>query len=158
MKVLLVKPNEFAAEAEIENSLKAEQKIVGGLIEVFRPNNDPIVYVLNEEGKMMGLDANRAIYDKQGNMIDILVGTFFVCGVKSDEFVSLSPELMAKYKKLFLEPEMFLRENGAIMSIKMFDTAVKKPISEQMKEGAEQAARDNAARSAPEKNPDKDRG
>jgi len=53
MKVLLVKPDEYAAEAEIGNGLKAMQKIVGGNIEVFKPNDDPVVYVLNEEGKIL---------------------------------------------------------------------------------------------------------
>lgn len=33
MKVLLVKPNEPPVEAEIENSLEAVQKVVGGHIE-----------------------------------------------------------------------------------------------------------------------------
>lgn len=65
MNVLLVKPNEYAVEAEIENSLKALQKAVEGHIEVFTPGSDPVVYVLNEEGKVLGLGENRALYDSR---------------------------------------------------------------------------------------------
>jgi hypothetical protein len=133
MRVLLVKPNECAVEAEIENSLKALQKTVGGYIEVFKPSDDPAVYVLNEEGKIMDLDYNRGLYDRQGNLFDIIQGTFLVCGTTGDEFISLSPELMKKYKEKFFEPGISIEE-------------VKKPFSEQMKEAEAQAAKDNAAR------------
>lgn len=135
MKVLLVKPYEFAIEAEIESGLKAAQRVVGGRIEIYSPNIDPIVYVLNEEGKIMGLEPNRALYDSNGNMIDVVVGTFFVCGMEKGDFVSLSPALMDKYKKLFLEPEIFFTENGKIKVQK-----IKKSITEQIKEGAKKAS------------------
>lgn len=35
LKILLVCPNELPKELEIENTLKAKQKLVEGLIEVF---------------------------------------------------------------------------------------------------------------------------
>ena len=54
MKVLLVKPGEYAEEVEIDNRLSTLQKIVGGRIEIYSPNNDPVTYVLNEEGKLAG--------------------------------------------------------------------------------------------------------
>lgn len=152
MKVLLVKPNEFAVEAEIENSLRAEQNIVGGHIEVYSPNIDPVAYILNEEGKIIGLEPNRALYNNNGDLTDIIMGTFFVCGMKNGDFVSLSPELMEKYKKLFLEPETFLFENGKI-KIQKF----RKSISEQLKEGAKQADKSNADRPAPPRKDEQDR-
>lgn len=157
MKVLLVRPNEFAVEAEIENSLKAEQNVVGGNIEVYCPNSDPIAFILNEEGKLLGLDANRAMYDQNGDIYDIIAGTFFVCGVKDGEFISLPPQLMEKYKKQFFEPEMFMMENKKIIAIKVDNTKSKKSITKQMKEGAEQKERDNISRSASEIKPDKGR-
>ena len=147
MKVLLVKPHEYAVEAEIENSLKAEQQVVGGNIEVFAPNNDPVVFIMNEEGKVLGLEENRALYDRHGNVSDIIAGTFFVCGVNGDDFTGLSPDLMDKYKQLFYEPEMFIEQNGRIKAVTAIDP-IKKSIAEQLKEGAEQAARDNADKPA----------
>ena len=150
MNVLLIKPNEYAIEAEIENSLKAMQQIVGGNIEVFSPTNDPIVYVINEEGKVLGLDENRALYDHRGNVADIVAGTFFVCGVDGDDFTSLSPELMNTYKQLLHEPELFIEQGGKIKAVKAIDP-IKKSIAEQLKESAEQAARENADKPAPAK-------
>jgi len=146
INVLLVKPGEHAKEAEIANSLKSLQQIVGGYIETFTPNDDPIVYIMNEEGKILDLEDNRGLHNKQGVLMDIIQGTFVVCGAEDGEFVSLSPELMAKYKERFFEP-----------GIKTVISEVKKPIAEQMKEGAEQAAKYNAARTVPEKKTDKDR-
>ena len=102
----------------------------------------------------MGLDTNRTIHDKNGNTIDIIKGDFFVCGVKDDEFISLSPELMEKYKTLFYEPKALIMENGKTIADV---TPLKKTIAEQMKKGAEQAAEYNAARIIPDKKPDIDR-
>lgn len=149
MKVLLVKPNEPPVETEIENTLKAAQKIVGGHIEIYVPNRDPVVYVLNEEGKVLGLEANRALYNERGDLLDIIAGTFFVCGVKEDDFVSLSPDLMEKYKAMFAEPEIYKSGHGRMRALKS--------ISEQIEAGARQAAEYHAARPAPARKDGKDR-
>lgn len=151
MKVLLVKSNDYAVEAEIENSLKALQKAVGGNIEIFTPSDDPAVYVLNEEGKFMGLDENRALYDERGNLFDVIAGPFLVCGVDGDDFISLSPELMEKYKKQFFEPEVFVEQNGRIKAVKANDPATKS-IAAQLAEAQKQVERD---RGTPKKNQNK---
>ena len=148
MKVLLVKPHEYAVEANIKNDLKSEQKAVGGYIEILTPNRDPVAYVMNEEGKIMGLDLNRAIYDERGNITDIIAGTFFVCGIKEDSFTSLSPELMEKYKKQFLEPEVFTTINGKMKATKVRIPA-EKSIAGMLKERTEQAAKDNTRPTLP---------
>lgn len=149
MKVLLVKPNEPPVETEIENTLRAAQKIVGGHIETYAPNRDPVVYVLNEEGKLLGLEANRALYNERGDLLDIIAGTFFVCGVDGDEFTSLSPELMEKYKARFAEPEICKSGHGRMRALTS--------ISEQIEAGARQAAEYNADRPVPARRDGKDR-
>lgn len=149
MKILLVKPNKPPVETEIENTLKAAQKIVGGHIEIYAPNRDPVVYVLNEEGKVLGLEANRALYNERGDLLDIIAGTFFVCGVKEDEFISLSPEQMEKYKALFAEPEIFRSRYERMQTLKS--------ISEQIKEGTRQAAEYNSAHPFSARADEKDR-
>jgi hypothetical protein len=148
MWVLLAEPNEYAREVEIERSLKAEQAAVGGRIAVIEAIDDPVVYIYNDDGKTQGLELNRAIYDRQGNVIDIIAGNFLVCGVNDGDFISLSPELMEKYKGLFLEPEIFTKQNGKFTAIKIPapETEVKKSFAEQMREATEQAAEGNAAR------------
>lgn len=54
MKVLIVEPGQYPREADIEPTLEAKQKIVGGLIDVAYPfPDDNVCVVLNDEGKLM---------------------------------------------------------------------------------------------------------
>ena len=62
ISVLLVEPNKYPKEIEVENTLKALKKLVGGNIELFSPYEDEISIVCNEEGKITGLPLNRAVY------------------------------------------------------------------------------------------------
>ena len=62
IKGLLVKPYELPEEIEINNTLEAKQEIVGGYIEcVYLPNDDSVVLICNEEGKINGMKLNRDI-------------------------------------------------------------------------------------------------
>lgn len=63
---------------EIENTLEAKQKFVGGHIQCIRLTNE-IDIVLNDEGKLEGLPYNRVWKDKNGNILDILVGNVLAC-------------------------------------------------------------------------------
>lgn len=61
---------------EIENSLKAKQEFVGGLIQVI-PITSEIDLICNDEGKLRNLPINRALfYDtgKKDEMYDFVVG------------------------------------------------------------------------------------
>ena len=59
-------------------------------------------------GKLMGLPLNRALWDEDGLMYDVIAGTFLVVGLGEEDFVSLSPELAQKYEEEFHQPEAFL--------------------------------------------------
>jgi hypothetical protein len=48
----------------IEDSLEAMQKTVGGYIEEYMPFSDEVAIVCNEDGKVSGLPLNRAIYNE----------------------------------------------------------------------------------------------
>lgn len=49
MKVLIVEPGQYPREADIEPTLEAKQKIVGGLIDVAYPfPDDNVCVVLND--------------------------------------------------------------------------------------------------------------
>lgn len=66
-------------------SLEELQEIVGGHIEILSLNDEEIM-VLNEEGKILGLDLNdnaTAIISEAGYWDDFIVGDVLVC--KSDE-------------------------------------------------------------------------
>ena len=118
MRVLVVKPEQRPEEKEIDDSLKAMQKIVGGYIQPIHLD-DSVVLVCNEEGKLMNLPPNRGLRDKNGQMYDIVFGTFFLCGAPadSDHFISLTPEQMERYQKRFHTPEMFWGMDGRIVCL-----------------------------------------
>ena len=118
MEVLVVKPNERPQMTTIDGDLKSMQAVVGGSIEAAYYFDDPVVLVCNEEGKLNGMLLNRAIRDKDGQPFEIIAGTFFICGLGEDDFISLPKELQKKYEDKFKQPETFLRTGrGKIMAI-----------------------------------------
>lgn len=100
LRIVLVEPGKTAYAAEIENSLRAKQRAVGGMIEAVS-NGDGTLIVCNEEGKLIGLPANRRL----AGGADILVGNFFVIGEDGADFRSLTDEEIQKYTARFAEPE-----------------------------------------------------
>ena len=71
--------------------------------------------VCNDEGKLIGLDLNRGLRDENGEIYDIVAGTFLVVGLGEEDFASLSPELIQKYTEQFKTPERFMQINGNIV-------------------------------------------
>ena len=103
MKVVICEPGQYARIAEIEPTLKAEQEIVGGLIDCVYPwPNDMAALVCNDEGKINGMPLNRALED-----YDVIAGTFFICGISGENFCSLTEEQTARYLQKFHDPEVF---------------------------------------------------
>lgn len=118
MRILVIEPKRRPEVREIEDSLTAMQNIVGGLIQPIYPfDESDIALVCNDEGKLIGLPANRGLRDRDGQIYDIVCGTFFLCGAPadSDHFTSLTPEQEMRYQKRFYTPEMFLRMDGHIV-------------------------------------------
>ena len=91
MRVLVVEPEQRPEEKEIDDSLNSMQGIVGGLIQPIYLENS-VVLVCNDEGKLLDLPANRGLRDKNGQLRDIVCGTFFLCNAPpdSDHFTSLT--------------------------------------------------------------------
>ena len=118
MRVLVVEPEQRPEEREIDDSLTAMQKIVGGYIQPIHLD-DSVVLVCNEEGKLMDMPANRGLRDKDGQMYDIVFGTFFLCGAPadSDHFTSLTTAQIEQYRKMFYTPEMFWGMDGRIVCL-----------------------------------------
>ena len=117
LEVLLVEPGQYAKMTTIEAGLSSMQEIVGGYIQAVNYFDEPVTLVCNEEGKINGMELNRAIKDENGKMIDIVAGTFFICGVGDENFTSLPPEHRAKFEKMFKNPEAFLKMGKGIMAI-----------------------------------------
>lgn len=84
IRVVVVEPNKAAQERQIGNDLASMQEVVGGYIEAVTLNQN-LVLICNEEGKLQGLESNRAV----GN--DIIAGTFFVTRTTAEgEFTDLT--------------------------------------------------------------------
>ena len=106
MRILYVEPHKKPYVAEIEHTLRAEQKAVGGgLIEPIY-NDDGTCLVGNEESKLLGMEGNRRF----GDGSSIIAGPFFICGIACDSFRSLTDEEVVKYMERFAEPEEISRE------------------------------------------------
>ncbi len=119
MQILIVEPECRPEVKEIDGTLKSMQKVVGGYIEAIYPFDDAVALVANEEGKLDGLPANRGLRDEDGQIYDIVCGTFFLCGAPadSDHFTGLTAEQIEKYQKHFYTPELFLGMDGHIVCL-----------------------------------------
>lgn len=104
IKVIVVEPEKEPYVKEIYSTLKAEQDLVGGLIQCtpsLFDENDTYDFMMNEEGKINQLPLNRYIYDKQ----DIVAGNLIIVKVDNEqgEFISIEDNevefLMNKIKE-----------------------------------------------------------
>lgn len=106
-----VAPGQKPEIIEIGNNLLDLKKLVSegadelGSIETLTVNND-VVFLLNEEGKCIGLPCNREF------MGDILTGTFGIFGIDGSEFCDLSEDNITYYCNLFRNPESFAEDTG----------------------------------------------
>ena len=114
MRVIVVEPKKKPMVRDIDAGLESMQKIVDGLIEVVYPFDEPVALICNEEGKLLNLPLNRALRDDEGNVYDIISGTFFVCAAPpdSDHFAGLNDQQAKTYLERFSMPEMFLNVGG----------------------------------------------
>ena len=82
--------------------------------------------VCNDEGKLLDLPWNRALTDDHGVPYDIVCGTFFVAGLKEDDFASLTEQQIEKYKDKY--------SNEMILSVPKQPEAQKKPMKKEKHE------------------------
>lgn len=113
LTVLYVEPKKLPKQITIKNTLEEKQKLVGGLIEYTNLIDDnSVLLICNEEGKILGLPYNRDI----GH--DIIVGPFILVGndQRLGEDISLTEEQIKKYTNAFNEKSIKDTENK-ILSI-----------------------------------------
>ena len=114
MQVIVVEPKKKPMVQDIGSDLESMQKIVGGSIEAVYPFDEPVALICNEEGKLLNLPLNQALRDGDGEVYDIISGTFFVCAAPpdSDHFAGLTDQQVKTYMERFDRPEMFLNVGG----------------------------------------------
>ena len=132
--VLVVEPGKEPYVKEIDSDLKSLQHEVGGCIEAIYPYEDPVALVCNEEGKLEGLPLNRALRDEDGDIYDVVAGTFMVVGLTDDSFGSLTVEQMQKFSDLFKVPEQFVKLGDKIVAIPMISKEQQKQESIEQKD------------------------
>ena len=120
IRVLLFEPGEYGKAVEIDDTLEGMQQAVGGWIEEYMPFEDEVAIVCNEEGKIQGLPPSRAIYDDEGQLLDIISGDFFIAyaPIESEKFLSLPPELEKKYLDKYGLPEKIYCTSHGFESVK----------------------------------------
>lgn len=111
MRVIIVEPGQYPRVTDIEQSLAAEQAVVGGLIDVAYPWPDRACLVCHDEGKLIPLPMNRYLPE----MDDIVFGTFFICGDAGETFCDLTDRQAQQYMGRFKAPEIFLRTPAGIV-------------------------------------------
>lgn len=87
MKVLVKEPGKDPRTMEIDNKLSVLQQLVDGYIEPVRIT-DGLVMIVNEEGKLKGLEPNFFI----AALDDTILGTAVFCGEDGDEFADIKDE------------------------------------------------------------------
>lgn len=117
MTVLAVQPGAKPVKLELEGTLKSMQDFVGGTIQAIYPYEDAVAIICNDEGKLNSMAYNRALRNEAGEVMDILCGPFFVCGLGDEDFTSLSAEQLETYYKVFEHPEVFLAVDGNLVVI-----------------------------------------
>lgn len=107
MRVVYVEPNKPAYVADVEHTLEAEQKAVGGgLIQTLYFEDDNTTIIANDESKLMGMPGNRRF----GDGSTIVAGPFFVVGIAGDDFRPLTDEEVEKYMDRFAVPDQISQE------------------------------------------------
>ena len=91
MTVLMVEPGYEPYEKTIPNTLAAKQELVGGLITAIYPYEEMVAIVANDEGILLGMDFNRSV---------------------EDDFCSLPPDQIERFKKKFHKAELLLGVRG----------------------------------------------
>lgn len=142
MTVLLVEPEKYPRPVEIGTDLEDLQKAVGGYIEVTYPFDENVGLVMNEEGKLDGLPLNRALRDEDGQIYDVVAGSFLVVGLTEESFGSLTPDQMQKFEQQFHQPEMFIQMGKGVMALPMPDEAIKLREEKAAEKAAEKAGRE----------------
>ena len=107
MTVLVVEPRKPPYTAEIPVGLDGLAAAVDGPIAATYPFADQVALICNDEGRNMGLELNRALYDGRGQVYDVVPGTFVIAGLGDGCFTSLPEDMIEKYAQRFQTIEVY---------------------------------------------------
>lgn len=93
IRVIVKDPGRRAEVRTIPNTLEELQRIVGGFIECI-PFDDDSRLIVNEEGKILGLEPNFPIWN------DVLCGAVIVAGVDGEDFTDVSDQTIQLFNAI----------------------------------------------------------
>ena len=118
--VLVIEPEKKPYVKSIPSGLASLQQEVGGYIQAIYPwADDPCVIICDEEAKLKHGQYNRVLRDEDGDICDVIAGTFLIAGLGESNFASLSEEYIRKYSELFAVPELFFRVGDKLVVLPM---------------------------------------
>jgi len=102
MKIIIVGVMQEPQIAEIKGNFDSMKNIVGESIQINLRPHDSSALVRHSEGSWLELPIARKFYCN-GELVDIVHGTFFVCGTSlhGDHFISLTDEQIELYMEKF---------------------------------------------------------
>lgn len=164
MKVLVVEPRQPPRVKEIPSGLEGLTDAVGGPISAIYPFHDPVVLICNEEGRNMGLELNRALYNGMGQVYDVIPGTFVIAGLTDDSFTSLPEDMIEKYSRRFQTIEVYAQvgnrtgmfqvpQDTAELSDQCWDSVIREKLGQKpsIRESLAAAKEECAGKSSPER-------
>ena len=103
IKVLVVEPQKAPYVKEISDTSDTKRKIVSLWTTKITAPKENVAFLQKNKGKLHSLPFNRTLYNMEGQPIDILCGSFYLClkSSDSDEYFSLPDDLIEKYKSVF---------------------------------------------------------
>jgi len=107
MTVLVVEPRKPPYTAEIPVGLDGLTAAVDGPIAATYPFADQVALICNDDGRNMGLELNRALYDGRGQVYDVVPGTFVIAGLGDGCFTSLPEDMIEKFAQRFQTIEVY---------------------------------------------------
>ena len=129
LTILKVEPGKFPERIDIPGNLTSMQRVVGGNIQAIYPFQEPIALICHDEAKLIGLPLNRALRDEDGNIYDVIAGTFFLCGAPLEEenSVSLTEEQLSRFEVMYHTPVVFIRIDSQLICIPMMEPQPEAP-------------------------------
>ena len=78
-------------------------------------------YICDEEAKLKHSPCNRVLRDEDGDIYDVIAGTFLIVGLGAENFTSLESRYIQKYSERFTVPELFFRVDDKLVVIPVED-------------------------------------
>ena len=125
--IIHVRPGKIPQIVEMEDSLKAMQQMVGGMIGEYMPfysaddeRIQDVALICNDEGKMRRMMPNRTVYGENGEPLDVICGDFFLCyaPMESERFLSMPEDLQKVFYEKFYYPELFYESDKGLVGRK----------------------------------------